>query len=167
MGYRRQKSTDDAHQQELDKHAHEVQKHADEVDAARKNLALERDKQRAETDLEVARSLMPKRSSNSLTTRSPSVLVVSTFSAALAEDWRARDNYRQQQVCVDMLCSYLRSAEHKVVESESASGEASDQIVDATVSRLITGLAADGSAALSAINSARAIARENSVVARR
>ena len=31
---------------------------------------------------------------------------------------------------------------------------------DATVSRLITGLAADGSAALSAINSARAIARE-------
>ena len=59
-----------------------------------------------------------------------------------------------------MLCSYLRSAEHKVVESESASGEASDQIVDATVSRLITGLAADGSAALSAINSARAIARE-------
>ena len=48
MGYRRQKSTDDAHQQELDKHAHEVQKHADEVDAARKNLALERDKQRAE-----------------------------------------------------------------------------------------------------------------------
>ncbi|MDV8009521.1 hypothetical protein [Rhodococcus sp. IEGM 1318] len=37
-----------SHQQELDKHAHEVQKHADEVDAAQQNLALERDKQRAE-----------------------------------------------------------------------------------------------------------------------
>ena len=159
MGYRRQKSTDDAHQQELDKHAHEVQKHADEVDAARKNLALERDKQRAEQISKLHdryAQAVEQLADDKVTIRLGGVYVL----AALAEDWRARDNYRQQQVCVDMLCSYLRSAEHKVVESESASGEASDQIVDATVSRLITGLAADGSAALSAINSARAIARE-------
>lgn len=110
MGHCRQKSTEDAHQQELDKHAHEVQKHTDEVDAAQKNLALERDEQLAD---------------DKVTIRLGGVNVL----AALAEDWRARDNYRQQQVCVDMPCSYLRSAEHKVVESEPASDEASDQIV--------------------------------------
>ncbi|MFI7166511.1 pentapeptide repeat-containing protein [Rhodococcus erythropolis] len=48
--------------------------------------------------------------------------------AALAEDWRARDNYRQQQVCVDMLCSYLRSAEYKVVDGETALAEAYTQV---------------------------------------
>ena len=127
VGYRRQKSTEDAHQQELDKHAHEVQKHTDEVDAAQKNLALERDKQRAEQISKLHdryAKAVEQLADDKVTIRLGGVHVL----AALAEDWRARDNYRQQQVCVDMLCSYLRSAEHKVVESESASGEASDQI---------------------------------------
>lgn len=127
VGYRRQKSTEDAHQQELDKHAHEVQKHADEVDAARKNLALERDKQRAEQISKLHdryAKAVEQLADDKVTIRLGGVYVL----AALAEDWRERDNYRQQQVCVDMLCSYLRSAEYKAVESESASGEASDQI---------------------------------------
>ena len=125
VGYRRQKSIEDAHQQELDKHSHEVQKHADEVDAAQKNLALERDKQRAEQISKLHdryAKAVEQLADDKVTIRLGGVYVL----AALAEDWRARDNYRQHQVCVDMLCSYLRSAEYKVVDSES--DEASDQL---------------------------------------
>lgn len=127
VGYRRQKSTEDAHQQELDKHAHEVQKHADEVDAAQKNLALERDKQRAEQISKLHdryAKAVEQLADDKVTIRLGGVYVL----AALADDWRARDNYRQQQVCVDMLCSYLRSAEYKVVDSEAALPEAYTQV---------------------------------------
>lgn len=127
VGYRRQKSTEDAHQQELDKHAHEVQKHADEVDAVQKNLELERDKQRAEQISKLHdryAKAVEQLADDKVTIRLGGVYVL----AALADDWRARDNYRQQQVCVDMLCSYLRSAEYKVVDSEPALAEAYTQV---------------------------------------
>ena len=123
VGYRRQKSTEDAHRQELDKHAHEVQKHADEVDTAQKNLSLERDKQRAEQISKLHdryAKAVEQLADDKATIRLGGVYVL----AALADDWRARDNYRQHQVCVDMLCSYLRSAEYKVDDSESVPDEA-------------------------------------------
>lgn len=41
--------------------------------------------------------------------------------AALAEDWYLRGNHEQRQVCVDLLCSYLRSVRRNEVKSAKTS----------------------------------------------
>lgn len=127
VGYRRQKSTEDTYQQELEKHAHEVQKHADEVDAANENLKLEREKQRAEQISKLHdryAKAVEQLADDKVTIRLGGVHVL----AALADDWATRGNRRQQQVCVDMLCSYLRSADNKLVRGDHPHEEPSLQV---------------------------------------
>lgn len=45
--------------------------------------------------------------------------------AALGDDWHARGDHRQLQVCVDLLCSYLRSVP-RVSEERDVTGEVVD-----------------------------------------
>lgn len=45
--------------------------------------------------------------------------------AALGDDWHARGDHRQLQVCVDLLCSYLRSVP-RVSEEKDVTGEVVD-----------------------------------------
>lgn len=94
VGYRRQKSTEDAHD-------HQVQTTKD-------NLELEHKKQKVEEISNLhdryAKAVEQLASENP-TIRLGGVYVLS----ALANDWLATKDYRQRQVCVDMLCAYLRS----------------------------------------------------------
>ncbi|MFF2027009.1 pentapeptide repeat-containing protein [Rhodococcus koreensis] len=94
VGYRRQKSTEESHKQT--------------VKTDRENLKVEHDKRKAE-DLaglhdRYAKAVEQLANSNP-TIRLGGVLVL----GALANDWLAKGDYRQRQVCVDLLCAYLRS----------------------------------------------------------
>ncbi|CAG7642214.1 pentapeptide repeat-containing protein [Rhodococcus opacus] len=94
VGYRRQKSTEDAHQHE--------------VTTTAANLDLERKKQKAEQISNLHdryAKAVEQLASDNPTIRLGGVYVLS----ALANDWLAVQDYRQQQVCVDMLCAYLRN----------------------------------------------------------
>ena len=105
VAYRRQKSTEDTHSQELKKHEHAV-----ETD--KKNHNLEKDKQSAE---EIAKmhdryaKAVEQLASAEATIRLGGVYAL----AALANDWIAKGDHGQQQVCVDMICAYLRSSPQK------------------------------------------------------
>ncbi|WLF51502.1 pentapeptide repeat-containing protein [Rhodococcus opacus] len=94
VGYRRQKTTEQAHDHEVDK--------------ARADRKLERTKQEDEG---VARlhdrfaKAVEQLANGDPTIRLGAVYVL----AALAFDWLAVREFRQRQVCVDILCAYLRS----------------------------------------------------------
>jgi len=94
VGYRRQKSTEDAHRHE--------------VATTASNLEFERIKQEAEKISNLHdryAKAVEQLASDNPTIRLGGVYVLS----ALANDWLIVQDYRQRQICVDMLCAYLRS----------------------------------------------------------
>ncbi|MDV6284995.1 pentapeptide repeat-containing protein [Rhodococcus jostii] len=114
VGYRRQKTTEEAHDHEVDK--------------ARADRKLERTKQEDEG---VARlhdrftKAVEQLANGDPTIRLGAVYVL----GALAFDWLAVREFRQRQVCVDMLCAYLRSTPK--ISADVAEDQRDTHILDA------------------------------------
>ena len=54
--------------------------------------------------------------------------------AALADDWINRDNHREAQVCIDVLCAYIRTPRNTTTDEEAVA----DTRVRETITRVIT-----------------------------
>ncbi|UUE28495.1 pentapeptide repeat-containing protein (plasmid) [Rhodococcus qingshengii] len=108
LGYRRQKSTEDTHQ------------HL--VVTTETNLGLERAKQDAERVADMHdryTKAVEQLAHKGSTIRLGGVHAI----AALGDDWTSIGIYKQRQVCVDLLCSYLRSVPRINEEFDNGTGE--------------------------------------------
>ncbi|WP_081559567.1 pentapeptide repeat-containing protein [Rhodococcus sp. BH4] len=108
LGYRRQKSTETTHQ------------HL--VATTETNLELERAKQDAERVADMHDRYT--KAVEQLANEEPTIRLGGVHAiAALGDDWTSIGIYKQRQVCVDLLCSYLRSVPRINEEFESSTQE--------------------------------------------
>lgn len=108
LGYRRQKSTETTHQ------------HL--VVTTETNLGLERAKQDAERVADMHDRYT--KAVEQLANEEPTIRLGGVHAiAALGDDWTSVEIYKQRQVCVDLLCSYLRSVPRINEEFESSTHE--------------------------------------------
>lgn len=113
VNYRKQKSTEAALILDRDKHT-------DLFQQAQADLAHEREKHEKQVELESAKqaasdaAALHDRFSKAvaqLADDKPAIRLGGVYAiAGVATDWRLKNNFLHLQACVDLLCSYLRSA---------------------------------------------------------
>ncbi|KAF0957708.1 pentapeptide repeat-containing protein [Rhodococcus sp. T7] len=114
VGYRRQKTTEQAHDHEVDK--------------ARADRKLERTKQEDEGVARLHDRFA--KAVEQLANADPTIRLGAVYVlAALAFDWLAIREFRQRQVCVDMLCAYLRSTPK--ISADVTEGHSDTPLLDA------------------------------------